>query len=109
MCLDHPPLQLLVEDADAARLDDDIASGRAVDDLPDVPLLFRPIDHYLRPLRIRDIAVLLAVERIGFVERHVVSALRKGTHDAAVVGARPVPVGRDKARTEHRDLHDSSS
>ena len=62
------------------------------------------VDHDLRPRRIGHVAVLLAVERVGLVERDAVAALVQRADDAAVVGGGAVPVGGDEAGAEEGDV-----
>ena len=69
----------------------------------------RPIDHDPRPGRRLDVAVALALERIGLEEGDLVAARRERLEDAAVVGRRAVPVGREQARAVERDPHAAAS
>ena len=53
--------------------------------------------------------MLLAVEGVGLVERDLVPVARHLAQEAAIIGGRAVPVGRQKARTVEGDLHCAAS
>ena len=73
--LRHGRLEPIVEDADAARLDEDVGPPRPGRITPRaIPLVVRGVDDDLRPRRIVDVAVLLTFVGVGLVERHAVSA-----------------------------------
>ena len=69
--------QLVVEDADAERLHDDIGL-RGLGDDGAHRLLGRRIDLHLRPVRRVDVAMLLPVEGVRLVERDPVAAAARG-------------------------------
>ncbi len=58
-----------------------------------------------RPVRRLDIAVLLPVEGVGFVEGDAVAAPGEVAQQAAIVGGGAVPVGGQQARSVEGDLH----
>jgi hypothetical protein len=109
--LEHAGLEQRVVDADAAGLDHQVGAARLGEDAAD-PVGGRRIHHHPRPVRIGEVAVLLALERVGLVEGDAMAAASERADDAAVVGRRTVPVGRDQAGAEERDIeavgHDAS-
>ncbi len=101
-------LELGVEDADAARLDDEVGAGAPRTSSARAPRRRLPHDD-LGPRRVVDVAVLLALVRVGLVERDLVAALGERADEAAVVRRRAVPVRRDERRPEERDPHAAAS
>jgi hypothetical protein len=105
---EHARLEELVEDAHAARLDDHVRAPGLLERAQGGALVGAGVDDHPGPGRIGDVAVLLPIERVGLVEGDAVAARGERPEDAAVVGGRAVPVGRDQARPEEGDCQRSS-
>src|SRR4051812_4627238 len=62
-----------IEDADAARLDQQIAFARSPIDRHLPALVGCRVDHYARPFGIGDVAMLLAFVGVRFIKRDLVA------------------------------------
>src|SRR5438105_4762979 len=67
------------------------------------------VDTNACPTRMLDVAVLLPLIRIRFVNRDAVAALMQRLDQAAVVGRGAVPVSGKHTRNKKRNLHRSTS
>jgi hypothetical protein len=94
----------LIEHADPTRLDHEIRSACAVECAQRVLVALAWIHNDARPLRIRHVTMLLALVRVGLVERDAMAPLVQRAHQAAVIGGRTVPVGRNQAGAEKRNV-----
>ncbi len=88
---EHFAFEERIADADTARLDDDIGAARTLQ------CFHRPgfaagIDDDVGPRRRIDVAMVLAIQRVGFVKGDAMSARIQCANDAAIVGRRAVPV-----------------
>jgi hypothetical protein len=100
-------LQLAVEHTDAAEFYDHVGVRGG---------LQRPLhrvdggleDGDLRPFRVVDVAVRLALEGVGFVKGELVTARGERLQQAAVIGGGAVPIGGDEARTEKGETHQTA-
>src|SRR5205085_2377230 len=102
--LDDAFEQFGVEDADAARLDDDVRRAGFFEDSAE---RFGGgfIDHGLGPFGRLDVLVLLPVEGVGFVENDVVAAQGEVSEQAAIISRGAVPVRGEQAGAVKCDLH----
>ena len=83
--------QLVVEDADAARLDHDVrGAGFGEDACAGLRGCF--VDDRMGVSGRIDVAMLLPLEGVGFVEGDVVTSRGKVAQEAAVIGGGTVPV-----------------
>ena len=96
--------QLGIEHADPARLDDDVGVGRFGKNTAQ-PLGRRRVHHRSRIGGRLDVAMLMPIERVRFVEDDIVAMPRQRRQDAAVIGRRPVPIGGQQAGAVESDLH----
>src|SRR5687767_7292873 len=62
------------------------------------------IDYNLRPVWIFDVAVLLPVIYVRFIEGDPMPFSMKRLDDAAIIGRRPIPISRHKAGAKERDI-----
>src|SRR5690606_25793157 len=93
-----------VEDAYAARLYDEVGGGRLLERRQRVVFSVGGVHHHPGPIRIGDVAVRLALVRVGLVERDPVAAPVERAYDATIVGRRAVPVCGYEARSEEGDM-----
>ena len=100
--------QVIVEHAHAARLDHDIGVGGFVHDAGEA-LDGGGIDGDARPVGRIDIAMLLPIESVGFVETDVMAATGQFAQDAAIIGGGAVPVGGEEAGSVKGDFHAAGS
>jgi len=92
-----------IEDADTARLDQEIGVARLFESSADT-FFGRWIDNDARPIRIGNVAMLLPVECIGLVKGDAMSVGGERLQYAAIVGGGAVPIRRDKTRPEKGDV-----
>src|SRR3954452_8515970 len=97
-------LELAIEHADAAGLDDDVGAARRLDGAAHRLLVVR-VDDDPRPGRIVYVAMDLPLVGVRLVERNIAAKIVQRPQQPAVVGGRAVPVRRHEARSEEGDLH----
>src|SRR5688572_13449274 len=62
------------------------------------------INHYCRPVRIFNIAMLLSLKSLGLVKRDLMTTIRQRFNNAAIVASSAVPIRRDETGTKERNL-----
>jgi hypothetical protein len=105
---EHRALELLVQDAHAAELDDHIRIGCAVQGLLHASAA-RFVDQHFGPGGVIHVAMGLPLEGIRFGKQNGVSARGESFQEAAVVGRGAVPIGGDETRSETDEPHQAAS
>src|ERR1700712_3202198 len=105
--VDDRGLELLIEDADPARLDENIRPTRRGFKRSLPALGSCGIDDHPGPIGIWNITMTLPFERIRLVKHDLMPKRGEGAQDAAVIRSGTVPIGRHKAGPEEGYSHEA--
>src|SRR6195952_754383 len=105
--VDERSLELPIEDADPARLNENIRPTRSGFKRSLPALGSCGIDDHASPIGIWNITMALPFERIRLIKHDLMSERGEGAQDAAVIRGGTVPIARHKAGPEEGYSHEA--